>query len=143
MDGGLHASNPVFEVEGEASNIWCARTGDLKPLVKCFISIGTGNHGTKQIEDNAFKFAIKTLGAIATETAETQKKFEANWAKHLDEKRVFRFNVEQGLQDVGLAEYRVKAIIEAATHAHLERHHQVSRVRDCVANLKLKQSRWI
>jgi predicted acylesterase/phospholipase RssA len=36
-DGGLGANNPVDEVEGEASNIWCVETGDLKPLVKCFI----------------------------------------------------------------------------------------------------------
>lgn len=33
-DGGLGANNPVDEVEGEASNIWCPETGDLKPLVK-------------------------------------------------------------------------------------------------------------
>ena len=44
-DGGLGANNPVDEVEGEASNVWCSETGDLKPLVKCFISIGTGNPG--------------------------------------------------------------------------------------------------
>src|SRR5437763_13425967 len=36
-DGGLGANNPVEEVEGEAFNIWCAETGDLKSLVKCFI----------------------------------------------------------------------------------------------------------
>ena len=36
-DGGLGANNPVDEVEGEAANIWCSESGDLKPLVKCFI----------------------------------------------------------------------------------------------------------
>lgn len=28
-DGGLGANNPVDEVEGEASNIWCSETGNL------------------------------------------------------------------------------------------------------------------
>jgi hypothetical protein len=46
----------VDEVEGEASNVWCPETGNLKPLVKCFISIGTGNLGKKQFEDNIVKF---------------------------------------------------------------------------------------
>jgi predicted acylesterase/phospholipase RssA len=43
VDGVLGANNPVDKVEGEASNIWCSETADLKPLVKCFISIGTGS----------------------------------------------------------------------------------------------------
>ena len=55
-DGGLGANNPVDEVEGEASNVWCSETGDLKPLVKCFISIGTGNPSKTAFEDGMFKF---------------------------------------------------------------------------------------
>lgn len=55
-NSGLGANNLVDEVEGEASNVWCPETGNLKPLVKCFISIGTGNLGKKQFEDNIVKF---------------------------------------------------------------------------------------
>jgi hypothetical protein len=97
-DGGLGANNPVDEVEGEASNIWCSETGDLKPLVKCFISIGTGNPGKKAFEDSVIKFLGQTVVEIATETENTEKRFITRWAKHFDEKRYFRFNVEQGLQ---------------------------------------------
>lgn len=50
--GGLGANDPVGEVEGEASNIWCEDTGDLKPQVKCIISIGTGNPGKKAMDDS-------------------------------------------------------------------------------------------
>lgn len=71
-DGGLGANNPVDEVEGEASSIWCFETGDLKPLVKCFISIGTGHPGKKPIDDSIFKFFGQTLVAIATETENTE-----------------------------------------------------------------------
>jgi predicted acylesterase/phospholipase RssA len=72
-DGGLGANNPVDEVEGEASSVWCSETGDLKPLVKCFISIGTGNPGKMAFEDSMIKFLSETLVQIATETENTEK----------------------------------------------------------------------
>lgn len=142
-DGGLGANNPVEEVEGEAINIWCAETGDLKPLVKCFISIGTGNPGKKAFEDSMAKFLRKTVVEIATETENTEKKFIVNWAKHYDEKRYFRFNVEQGLQNIGLDEYKKKGAIEAATEGYITHKDRFFRVRDCIQNLSLKKSVYL
>jgi predicted acylesterase/phospholipase RssA len=142
-DGGLGANNPVDEVEGEASNIWCPETRDLKPLVKCFISIGTGNPGKKAFEDSMIKFLSQTVVEIATETENTERKFIARWAEHFDEKRYFRFNVDQGLQNIGLDEYKKKGAMEAATEGHLTHVAQKFRVRDCVRNLRLKQSVYI
>ena len=127
-------------MEGEASNIWCSETADLKPLVKCFISIGTGHPGTKAVEGNLLKFLSKTLVNIVTETENTEKKFIAKWRQHFDEKRYFRLNVEQGLQRVGLAEYEEEGAIEAATENYLNHQAQKFRVRDCVLNLRQKQS---
>ena len=140
VDGAMGANNPVEEVEGEASNIWCPRTGDLKPLVKCFISTGTGNPGTKAIKDKLPEFISTTLIGIVTETENTEKRFIAKWRQHFDEKRYFRLNVEQGLQSVGLAEYQQQGAIEAATENYLNHQAQKFRVRDCVQNLKEKQS---
>ncbi|KAJ6197791.1 kinase subdomain-containing protein [Bipolaris maydis] len=141
VDGALGANNPVDEVEGEAANIWSPNTGDLKPLVKCFISIGTGHPSKKALEDNIGKFLSKSLVGIATETEETERKFIARWAKHYDEKRYFRFNVDQGLQEVGLAEYKEQGRIEAATGEYLQHQAQKFRVRDCIENLQQKQNR--
>ncbi|OCK87291.1 uncharacterized protein K441DRAFT_682703 [Cenococcum geophilum 1.58] len=70
------ANNLVDEVKGEASNIWYSETGDLKPLVKCFISIGTGNPG-KAFEDSIIKFLYQMVVQIATETENTEKRFIA------------------------------------------------------------------
>ena len=139
-DGALGANNPVDEVEGEASDIWCPETGDLKPLVKCFISIGTGNPGKKAMEGNLLKFLSKTLPELTTETEQTEKKSIAKWRQHYDSKQYFWFNVDQGLQDVGLAEYQEQGLIEAATEGYLD--HQAVRfqVRDCIQNLESKQS---
>jgi Patatin-like phospholipase len=142
-DGGLGANNPVDEVEGEASNIWCPETGDLKPLVKCFISIGTGNPGKKAFEDSMIKFLGQTVVEIATETENMEKKFIARWAGHFDEKRYFRFNVDQGLQNVGLDEYKKKGAMEAATEGYLTHVAQKFRMRDCIQNLRQKQSAYI
>ncbi|KUM60368.1 hypothetical protein ACN42_g6761 [Penicillium freii] len=145
-DGALGANNPVDEVEGEASDIWCEDTGDLKPLVKCFISIGTGHPGKKAMEDNLLKFVSKTLPTLATQTEHTEKRFIAKWRQHYDNKRYFRFNVDQGLQDVGLAEYQQQGLIESATEGYLDHQAVAFRVRDCVENLKSKQrqgrARW-
>ena len=143
MDGALGANNPVDEVEGEASNIWCSETGDLKPLVKCFISIGTGKPGVKAIEDNMLKFLSRTLVDLATDTESTERKFIAKWRQHYDEKRYFRFNVEQGLQGIGLAEYKEQGTIESVTESYFNHQAQKFRVRDCVLNLRQKQSVYI
>ncbi len=137
--GALRANNPVEEVKGEAANIWCSKPGDLKPLVKCFISMGTGNPGEKATEDNMLQSLSKTLAGIATETEDTERKFIARWAQHLDQKRYFRFNVDQGLQEVGLAEYRELGTIESATDEYLKHQAQKFRVRDCVLNLRQKK----
>lgn len=131
------------EVESEASDIWCSETGDLKPLVKCFVSIGTGNPGKKAIEDNMLKFLSETLVSIATQTENTEKKFISKWRQNFDEKRYFRFNVDQGLQDVGLEEHQEQGAIEAATDGYLDHQAQKFQVRDCIQNLKLKQSVYI
>ena len=139
-DGALGANNPVEEVEEEAANIWCSDSRELMSLVKCFVSIGTGNPGRKAIEDNMLKFLSKTLVGLVTETERTEKRMIARWARLFAEKRYFRLNVEQGLQDVGLAEYREQAKIETATEEYLDHTQQDGRVKECVTNLKGKQS---
>lgn len=140
VDGALGANNPVDEVESEISNIWCPDTREPKPLVKCFISVGTGNPGKQAIEDNLPKFLSKTLVDIATETEKTAMKFIERWAQHFDGKRYFRFNVHQGLQGVDLTECQQQGTIEATTEEYLDDQEQRSRVRDCILNLKQKQS---
>lgn len=145
MDGALNANNPADEVEREASNIWCSATvqQELKPLVKCFVSIGTGNPGKKAIEDNMVKFLARTLVAIATETERTAESFIDRWRQQYEQKRYFRFNVDQGLQRVGLEEYKEQGTIEAVTDEYLRETEQKSRVGDCSRNLARKQSTCI
>ena len=140
VDGALGANNPVNEVEDEASNIWCSETADSQRQVKCFISIGTGHPGKKAIEDKMIKFLSETLVDLATETERTADKFVSRWRHYFDKNRYFRFNVQQGLQDVGLAEYEEQGLIEAATEEYLRQYEQKSQMQECVLNLKQKES---
>jgi hypothetical protein len=89
------------------------------------------------------RFLSRTLVGIATETEDTERMFVARWAKHFDERRYFRFNVDQGLQEVGLAEYKEQGMIEAATAEFLRHQAQKFRMRDCAQNLQQKQSVFI
>lgn len=143
VDGALGANNPVEQVEREASDIWCADTAELMPQVKCILSVGTGHPGKKAIEDNMLKFLSKTLVQMATETERTEARFMARWRHHYDLKRYFRFNVDHGLENVSLEEYDQQGTIEAATESYLDYTAQIARVRDCVLNLKQKQSVYI
>jgi hypothetical protein len=86
------------------------------------------------------KFLGETVVQIATETTNTEKKFIARWAQHFDEKRYFRFDVDQGLQGIGLDEYKKKGAIESATEGYLNHTARKFQVRDCIQNLRLKQS---
>ncbi|KAF5584088.1 calcium-independent phospholipase A2-gamma [Fusarium pseudocircinatum] len=138
VDGVLGANNPADQVEEEAREIRCPTTGDLQPLVKCFISIGTGKLQTYSIEDRADKF-IATLAKMATDVERTEETSLKRWRQHLDRGSVFRFNVDQGLQTVGVKEYKKKGEIQAATYKYLNSQVQSSLLQRCVGNLILKK----
>lgn len=98
-----------------------------------------GNLRRKAIKKDATKDLNRMLFEIVTETENTARRFAADWCEHLDNKRYFRFNVEQGLQQVVSEDYRQQGTIEAATGGYLD--HQVvkSSIRHCIRNLVTKQ----
>ncbi|KAJ4128844.1 hypothetical protein NW768_007365 [Fusarium equiseti] len=138
VDGALGANNPVEQVEEEATELWCPETGNIKPLVKCFISIGTGNMGTYDINDRLDKF-MATLAKMSTDAERIAESSMRRWRQQYDQNRYFRFNVEHGLKSVGMKEYRKKGEIQAATYRYLDSQAQSIRLRKCVKNLVLKQ----
>jgi predicted acylesterase/phospholipase RssA len=60
VDGALGANTPVDYVWNEAQSIWCPDDGQLEPMVKCFVSVGTGNPGLTPVEEGAKDFLSKT-----------------------------------------------------------------------------------
>ncbi|KUM58276.1 hypothetical protein ACN42_g8885 [Penicillium freii] len=141
VDGAFGANNPIEEVEEEAADIWCTTSRALKPLVKCLVSVGTGNPAQVPMDDNVLKFLSKTLVRMATKPESTERRFMARWSNEVKGKRYFRFNVEQGLQQVHMTEFEKQSVIESATYAYLHHSSQKVRVRDCILNLSGKEGK--
>ena len=139
VDAGLGCNNPVDEVWTEAQDIWSPEGDDLAALLKCFISIGTGNPGTSPIEDGALKIFSKTLKEIATETEKTADLFEKRHRGLFSQGRYFRFNVDQGLQSVGLEEYKKEKEIVSATSLYMESQHMQLQTQTCSQAMKDKE----
>ena len=139
VDGAIGANNPTAVLEEEASDLWCEDTGNLQPLVKCIISVGTGHLGLRSVSDKGFKHLVKTLEKEATQTEDTNRQFLARWRDHVAKGRCFRFNVDHGLEGVKLAEHQQHDLIQAATSRYLTERETMVRVRGCVENLRLKQ----
>jgi predicted acylesterase/phospholipase RssA len=141
VDGAFGANNPIEEVEEEAADIWCTTSRDLRPLVKCFISVGTGNPAPVPHNDNLLNFLSKTLVRMATKPESTERRFMARWSNEVEGRRYFRFNVEQGLEQVQMTEFEKQGVIESATYGYLHQSSQKSRVRDCIMNLSDKKGK--
>lgn len=103
------------------------------------MSVGTGNPGKKSIAEGSWKFFSETLVKIVTETEDTAKVFMERHRRLYEGKRYFRFNVQQGLQGVGLEEYKQEALIDAATAEYMDAHETKSAAQECAMNLKQKQ----
>ncbi len=97
VDGVQGAINPVEEVEGEAATIWSSEKGDLKPLVKCFLSISPRDPGEKILKDSTLGSLPKIVVRIAREAEETHSRFVARFGKYINNYRFFRFNVNNRL----------------------------------------------
>ncbi|KAJ9487435.1 hypothetical protein VN97_g5887 [Penicillium thymicola] len=141
VDGAFGANNPIEEIEEEAADIWCTTSRDLKPLVKCLVSVGTGNPAHVPMDDNVLRFLSKTLVRMATKPESTERRFMARWSNEVKGKRYLRFNVEQGLQQVHMTAFEKRSVIESATYAYLHHRSQKVRVRDCMLNLSEKEGK--
>ena len=140
VDGALGFNNPAEEVWLEAKDIWRQRDSRLESALKCFVSIGTGNPGTSAVGDKPWSI-LNTLKNIATQTEDTEERFGKT---HDDlcgaDQRYYRFNVEQGLQNIGLEEYQRQGDIADATFKYLAGRQQTKNEFEwCAANLSRKE----
>lgn len=138
VDGALGNNNPVTQVEIEAQHLWCSDQVELKSLVKCFLTIGTGTPAKEGLPDNLYKL-MRTLGSIATDTEAAHKSFQDRWRRQLIEKRLFRFDVAQGLQNVDLDDYKKQGIITEATDEYMDEGDQQIKLEACAENLMEKE----
>jgi len=93
----------------------------LQPLegrIKCLVSIGTGVPSLKPFRDNVFHIG-NTLVAIATETEQTAERFRRDKLQLHNSGRYYRFNVNRGLEEIGLEELKKRKEIAAATRRYV------------------------
>ncbi|KAF8062365.1 acyl transferase/acyl hydrolase/lysophospholipase [Lyophyllum atratum] len=116
IDGGLRCNNPLAQVIDEAQLVF----GERK--VTCIVS-GTGHPGTIGLKKpDAFQRMLPTdvisaLRKIATDCEEVSEEIQKRFEK--EPTAYFRFNVQQGLQDVSLAEWEKLAEVKTHTDQYL------------------------
>lgn len=114
-DGGLRNNNPINEVMDEIRTEFDGRE------ISCLVSIGTGVCKTEFFGKSLISVA-KACAKIATDTEQMERTFRSTHAssdQYLND-RYFRFEVEQGLQDVGMEEWRHMKRIWTVTTSYLD-----------------------
>ena len=122
-------NNPVQLTHREASNIWPGR-GQL------LISIGTGSAPGKSLKGN-LKTVIDRMQEIVTETEQTANDFYHDHNDMVENHLYYRFNVTNGLADIGLEEYREIRAMADATQTYLD-NGEISKRFDSCANILAK-----
>ncbi|KAI4157299.1 MAG: hypothetical protein LQ342_008396 [Letrouitia transgressa] len=117
IDGGLGYNNLIRVLMEEKSHIWPDRQ------VGCIVSIGTGIPVSRDF-GGTVKPLFDKLREIATDTEKVAREFEEEIKyKHGNEQKAyFRFNVQQGLEQVGLQEWKEMERINVATRDYLKSH---------------------
>lgn len=114
-DGGLRNNNPINEAMDEINTEF----GDKE--IACIISIGTGVSKTEFFGNGLMSIA-KACAKIATDTEEAERTFRNNHTKpnQMLHDRYFRFEVDQGLQNVGMEEWKNMEHIWSVTTSYLD-----------------------
>ncbi|KAK3896647.1 acyl transferase/acyl hydrolase/lysophospholipase, partial [Staphylotrichum tortipilum] len=131
VDGALGANNPVYALWNQAQDVW----GDqLRGSLKCLVSIGTGVPALKPVRDDVLGIWA-TLKDLATETEKTAQQFHRDKSHLDDEGRYYRFNVNRGLEEIGLEESKKRKEIAAATRRYVESQAVYKQMNACANNI--------
>lgn len=122
VDGATSANNPIRKLWKEARGVWGTQ-GQFEPRVQCVVSIGTGMPSVEPFGDDPLSIA-RTLLHIATETETTAAEFAQEHEELEDRNGLYRLNVLQGLQGVGLEDAGSRSRIADATMAYGQREMQ-------------------
>lgn len=134
-DGGLRNNNPINEIVDEVRTEFPGRE------ISCLVSIGTGVSKTEFFGNGLVSIA-KACAKIATDTEEAERTFRNNHTmpnQSLHD-RYFRFEVEQGLQNVGMEEWKHMEHIWSVTTSYLNDSKRVEMFDDCAEKLRAFRS---
>ena len=114
IDGGLGYNNPIRALIEEKSQIW------PDSQIGCIVSVGTGMPVSGDF-GKTIKPLLDKIREMATDTEKVAREFEKEMKhKYGNEQKVyFRFNVKQGLEQVGLEEWKEMERITVATQDYI------------------------
>jgi hypothetical protein len=116
---GSGVNNPIYELWTEAQDLWKFTDDSLESSVKCLVSIGTGVPSLTPFDDKIIDIG-KMLVKMATETEKTAERFARDKGTLGNSGRYYRFNVDKGLENIGLESTKEKGAITAATGRYIE-----------------------
>lgn len=139
VDGAIGANNPIFELWNEAKDVWTSRTpgAPLSDSIRCVISIGTGVPSLSSFSSDIVDIA-RMLKSIATETEATAERFARDKSDLGISGHYYRFNVDRGLENIGLENSKEKGAILAATGRYIEIESVYRQLIACADMLKLQ-----
>jgi predicted acylesterase/phospholipase RssA len=127
VDGGLRLNNPVFELVQEADRVYGARA------IGCTLSLGTGWTSAPSLDNAKLHRVLKACVNISTDSEDTAQKFldDKRGMELREHRKYFRFNVEQGMQDIELNEWQHLEKMDAMTTAYLRRPEKAIEIQRC------------
>lgn len=129
VDGGLGYNNPIRLLVEEARHIWPASRE-----IGCIVSVGTGILASRDI-GRTIQPLFESLKGMATDTEKTAREFKEEMKHKYGVNQVyFRFNVQNGLEQVGLEEWKELDRTKVATEEYLI--HEWSQVDTCATQLQ-------
>lgn len=136
VDGALGANNPVFSLWSQAQDVW---GNGMQSRLQCLVSIGTGVPAQKPMRDDILG-VFATLKKLSIDTENTAEQFHRDKSSLDDEGRYFRFNVNRGLEGIGLEESKKKEEIAAATGQYIATQAVFKQMKAC-ANSSIRRHR--
>ena len=113
IDGGLRANNPIEKVLDQAHQLF-----HPSDQISCILSIGTGKLERANYEPGYIpRTLIDTLVKASTDCEATHQKMKQFFGSC--DVLYFRFNVEQGLQDVALDDWNRLGEVKTLTVNYL------------------------
>ncbi|KAI1120051.1 hypothetical protein F5Y10DRAFT_142167 [Nemania abortiva] len=137
-DGATGANNPIYELWAEASSIYRQHNRwRLEDHLKCLVSIGTGIPSKRPFGPGLIEVAT-ALKSIATESESKAQLFQRQHPYLVQNSILFRFNVVDGLQGVGLEAADQLSEIEASADHYCASVPVMQQIRVCASRLREK-----
>ncbi|ERF69251.1 hypothetical protein EPUS_09068 [Endocarpon pusillum Z07020] len=127
--------NPIQTVWNEAQHVFLREEMMLKGNLKCLVSIGTGEPSLEAFGGNLRAVGL-SIGRMAIYSRIVAHSFQSAHGELVRNHQYFRFNIDQGLEDIGLEHSTRAGDIMKATRNYLQSAELSSQIQACAGRLK-------